>query len=133
MTELSRAILDTSVIIDIQEVDRARLPGEIAISAVTLAELTAGVGYATDPVERIGRQRTLQAAEATFDVLPFDSESARAYGQVDLLVRLAGRKPRGRTADLFIAATAVANDLPVLTRNPKDFVGLESLVQVISI
>jgi predicted nucleic acid-binding protein len=133
MTELSRAILDTSVVIDINEVDRAHLPGEIAISAVTLAELTAGVGYATDPVERIGRQRALQAAEATFDVLPFDAESARAYGQVDLLVRLAGRKPRGRTADLFIAATAVANDLPVLTRNPKDFVGLESLVQIISI
>jgi len=133
MSEFKRGVLDTSVVIDLKKIDRDLLPGDLAITAITLAELTAGVGYATDALDRFARQHALQAAEATFDVLPFDTDAARIYGQADLLVRLAGRKPRGHAPDLFIASIAAANDLPLLTRNPKDFIGLESLVTVIPV
>jgi hypothetical protein len=84
-------------------------------------------------VTQVVRQRHLQATEALFDVLPFDAGAARVYGHIDVLVRAAGRSPRARIADLFIAATAVAYDLPLLTRNPKDFVGLDSILTVVAI
>jgi predicted nucleic acid-binding protein len=133
MTDIERGLLDTSVVIDLPTIPAESLPLESAISAITLAELTAGVAGAKDPVTRVVRQRHLQATEASFDVLPFDPGSARAYGHIDVLVRAVGRSPRARIADLFIAATAVANDLPLITRNPKDFVGLDSILAVVAI
>lgn len=132
-TEYPRALLDTSVVIDLAEIDEELLPLEGAISSITLAELSAGVSHAPDPFTRAVRLRALQAVEATFDVLPFDPDAARTYGQVDALIRVAGRKPRGRFADLLIAATAISQDLPLLTRNPKDLVGLESILTSVSI
>jgi predicted nucleic acid-binding protein len=133
MADIERALLDTSVVIDLGSLPEASLPRESAISAVTLAELTASVTGAKDPVRRVVRQRHLQATEALFDVLPLDAGAARAYGHVDVLVRELGRSPRARIADLLIAATAVAHDLPLLTRNPKDFVGLDSILLVVAI
>ncbi|MEV6604764.1 type II toxin-antitoxin system VapC family toxin [Kutzneria sp. NPDC051319] len=133
MTDIERGMLDTSVVIDIPTIPEASLPLECSISAITLAELTAGVANAQDPVKRVIRQRHLQATEASFEVLSFDPDAARAYGHIDVLVRAAGRSPRTRIADLFIAATAVANDLPLITRNPKDFVGLDSILTVVAI
>lgn len=46
------------------------------------------------------------------------------------LVRAARRPPRGRLADLMIASVAAANQLPLYTRNPKDFTGLDALITV---
>ncbi len=133
MTDIDRGLLDTSIVIDLASLPEQSLPRESAVSAVTLAELTAGVTSAKDPVTQVVRQRHLQATEALFDVLPFDAGAARVYGHIDVLVRAAGRSPRARIADLFIAATAVAYDLPLLTRNPKDFVGLDSILTVVAI
>ncbi|MFQ6272037.1 type II toxin-antitoxin system VapC family toxin [Kutzneria viridogrisea] len=126
-------MLDTSVVIDLSTIPEQDLPLECAISAVTLAELAVGVHTAKDVLQRTVRQHLLQATEASFDVLPFDAQAARTYAHVDTFVRAAGRKPRVRMADLLIAATAIANDLPLLTRNPKDFLGLESIVRVVQI
>jgi hypothetical protein len=58
------------VIIDMERIDPADLPVEIAISAITLAELAAGPHATTDPGERARRQDRLQRTEATFDPLP---------------------------------------------------------------
>jgi predicted nucleic acid-binding protein len=59
---------------------------------------------------------------------------ARAYGRVYAAVITSGRKARGRRAtDLFIAATAVAADLPLYTRNPRDFAGLADLIEIVTI
>lgn len=80
----------------------------------------------TDIHERARRQDRLQRAEAAFDPLPFDVECARAYGRVFASVRSAGRQSRRRVADLLIAATALAQALPVITRNADDFVGLKA-------
>jgi hypothetical protein len=129
-----QGLIDTSVVIDMERIDPADLPIEIAISAITLAELAAGPHATTDARERARRQDRLQRAEATFDPLPVDANVARAFGRVYAAVTAAGRKARGRRAfDLVIAATAVASNLPLYTRNPGDFAGLSDLLDVVSI
>jgi predicted nucleic acid-binding protein len=127
-----RGLLDTSVIIDLDELDPLQLPISVAVSAVTMAELAAGPHATADPEERGRRQDRLQRAEAAFDPLPFDAEAARAYGRVFASVMAAGRKGRGaRAVDLLIAATALAADLPLYTRNADDFQGLDGLLAVV--
>lgn len=127
-----RGILDTSVVIDLETLDASELPVEVAISSITLAELTAGPHATTDAVERSRRQDRLQRAEATFDPLPFDTNAARAYGRVFASVTAAGRKARGaRAVDLLIAATALAAGLPLYTRNGEDFRALDGLVEIV--
>ena len=127
----ARGLLDTSVVIDLEQISVHQLPDEMAISAITLAELAAGPHAAADHEERARRQDRLQRTEAAFDPLPFCAESARAFGRVFAAVSSAGRKPRGaRAVDLLLAATAVANELPIYTRNPADFAALDDLVEV---
>jgi predicted nucleic acid-binding protein len=129
-----RGLLDTSVVIDLETIPATSLPVEIAISAITLAELAAGPHATDDPTEGSLRQDRLQRTEATFDPLPFDADAARAYGRVFAAVTDAGRKPRGaRAVDLLIAAIAVAVGLPLYTRNPDDFQSLDDLLDVIAV
>lgn len=129
-----RGLIDTSVVIDLEHIDPNALPSELAISAVTLAELAAGPHATSDSAERARRQDRLQRTEATFDPLPVDGAVARAYGRVYAAVTAAGRKARGRRAfDLVIAATAVASELPLYTRNPDDFDGLAGLIELVAV
>lgn len=130
----ARGLVDTSVVIDLDVIAPERLPRELAISAMTLAELAAGPHATSDPGERARRQDRLQRTEATFEPLPVDADVARAYGRVYAAVAAAGRKARGRRAtDLLIAATALAVHLPLYTRNPSDFAGLSGLVDLVEI
>ena len=133
MAEPTRGLLDTSVVVDHDLIDPAKLPDESAIAAVTLAELAAGPHATSDEQERARRQDRLQWAAATWDALPFNTEAARTYGRVFSATRTAGRSSRTRLADLLIAATAAANGLPLYTRNLADFAGLEQIVTVIAI
>jgi len=127
-----QGLLDTSVVIDLERLDPSKLPIEVAVSAVTMAELAAGPHAASDADERGRRQDRLQRAEAAFDPLPFDSEAARAYGRIYAAVTAADREARGaRAVDLLIAATACASGLPLYTRNGADFEALEDLVDVV--
>lgn len=129
-----RGLIDTSVVIDLGRLDPADLPSEIAVSAVTLSELAAGPHATADPDERARRQDRLQRAEAMFESLPVDGAVARAYGRVYAAVARAGRRARGRRAfDLLIAATALAAELPLYTRNPSDFQALDGLVEVVPV
>jgi predicted nucleic acid-binding protein len=129
-----RGLIDTSVLIAIEDIEPALLPDDMTIAAVTLAELAAGPHATDDPHERGRRQDRLQRAESVLQALPFDANAARAYGRVYAAVVATGRKARGRRAlDLLIAATAVANDLPLYTRNPDDFTDLGNLVRVVTI
>ncbi len=128
-----RGLLDTSVVVDHDVVNAALLPDESAISAVTLAELAAGPHAATDEDERARRQDRLQWAAATWDPVPFDVEAARSYGRVFAATKAAGRSSRTRLADLLIASTAAASGLPLYTRNPADFAGLEQIVTVVPV
>ena len=97
------------------------------ITAVTLAELAVGPLVASDDEERARRQIHLQQAEADFVPLPFDAAAARAFGTVAASLRRGGRKTTARAYDAMIAATALANDLPVYTCNPADFSGIDGL------
>jgi hypothetical protein len=133
MTEPTRGLLDTSVVVDHDIVDATLLPDESAISAVTLAELAAGPHATTDPMERARRQDRLQWAEHTWDAIPFDGEAARSYGRIFAATRAAGRSVRPRLADLLIASTAAAIGLPLYTRNPDDFIGLDEIVTVVRV
>jgi predicted nucleic acid-binding protein len=121
-------------VIEFEQIPEDALPAEIAVSAITLAELAAGPHATNDPAERAHRQDRLQRVEATFDPIPFDASTARSYGRAYAALLSAGRKARGRRAlDVLIAATAVAAELPLYTRNPSDFVGLEGVLEVVGV
>ncbi len=126
-----RGVLDTSTVIMLSRItDPATLPVEPLITAVTLAELTVGPLVATTEAERAARQSRVQQAEADFDPLPFDAAAARAFGRVAASMRRSGRKPAARAYDAMIAATALAQQLPVFTCNPDDFAKVDDLTVV---
>lgn len=129
MDQAVRAILDTSVVIatDVQPLD-----GELAISAITLAELHFGVLVANQQKVRSERLRRLMVVQRKFDALPVDDAVAASYGQVAAAIVDAGRQPRARSMDLLIAATAHAHSARLYTRNASDFDGLGDLVDVVS-
>ena len=123
-----RGILDTSTVILLPRIDDpASLPAEPLITTVTLAELSVGPLVARDDAERAARQAHLQQAEADFTPLPFDAAAARAFGRVAAALRSSGRKSSARAYDAMIAATALANELPVYTANPADFRGIDGV------
>lgn len=124
-------LLDTSTVILLSQLPNAEnLPQESLISAITLAELSVGPLVTVDDAERARRLAHLQQAEADFAPLPFDAAAARAFGRVAASLRQAGRKTSARAYDALIAATALANDLPLFTVNPADFGGIEGLAVV---
>ena len=133
---MTSGLLDTSVIIDWHDpAVIAALPDEMAISAISAAELAAGPHLATDAMEAAKRQARLQEVESTLEPIQFDGAIVivRSYGLIVAAVVGEGRTPRSRFADLLIAATAHANHLDLHTRNGDDFTGLEKLVRVIAI
>ncbi|MEU4097627.1 type II toxin-antitoxin system VapC family toxin [Streptomyces sp. NPDC026673] len=140
--EYEQGLLDTNIMILRRWVDPEELPVEVAISAITLAELSAGPhevrrndeqGDYEEYAERARRMDVLQRAENEFDPIPFDVEAARMYGRVCAAVIGAGRKPRRRVADLMIASIAIAEGLPLFTTNPDDFKGLDGLLTVVPV
>ena len=140
-----QGMLDTNILILRPWIDPGELPDEMAISAITLAELSAGPHQVrrnedqdaydehAEHAERARRLEVLQRAENEFDPVPFDAEAARIFGRLTAAVIAAGRKPRGRVVDLMIAATAIAEDLPLYTTNPADFAGLDNLVTIVPV
>lgn len=121
-------MLDTSTVILLGRLDNSDdLPQDSVVSAVTLAELSVGPHVAKSSKERVARQAHLQQAEADFESVPFDAAAARAFGRVAASLRRAGRKPVARAYDALIAATAIANDLPLYTCNPDDFAAIDEL------
>lgn len=125
-----RAILDTSVVI---ADGVAPIPGVLAISAVTLAELHFGVLTAKTSGVRAERLRRLSILHQHFDALPVDEAVAVSYGRLAAAVVDAGRQPRRRVTDLLIAATAHAHGARLYTRNPGDFAGLHDLIAVVAV
>ncbi|MDH4147035.1 MAG: PIN domain-containing protein [Acidimicrobiia bacterium] len=125
-----KAILDTSVVL---ATDIPELEGELAISAATIAELHFGVLVTVNPDVRAERLRRLSVLQRNFEPLPIDDDVAASYGALAAAVVAAGRQPRARVMDLFIAATAHAHGAKLYTRNAADLVGLEHLVDVVTV
>jgi toxin FitB len=122
-----KVLLDTSVLLG-PEPDLG--DAEIAISAISLAELHFGVLVARTAAVRAERLRRLGLIEKTFDALPVDDAVAREYGRLAAAVV---QQPRARVADLLIAATARAHSAELWTRNADDLAGLESLLTIHSL
>ncbi|MCF8530707.1 MAG: type II toxin-antitoxin system VapC family toxin [Candidatus Nanopelagicales bacterium] len=120
-------LLDTSVVIALSTLSEQDLPTISTISSITLAELSVGPLVTTDIRERQRRQLVLQTAETTFDPLPFDSACARRFGVIASELRASGRTSRARGLDALIAATALTHELPLFTRNVRDFAGITGL------
>jgi predicted nucleic acid-binding protein len=127
---VSRGILDTSVLI---ATDVAPIPGELAISVASLAELQFGVLVASNDRIRGLRLGRLSAIQRRFDALPIDEAVADSYAQLAARVVQVGRQPRGRVMDLLIAATAHAHNAAVYTRNPNDLIGLDDLITITAV
>ena len=125
-----RAVLDTSVLlVD----DVPPLPGDLAISTASIAELHFGVLITEDPAERSARLHRAGQLESFFEALPIDALVAREYARLAAATVYGGRQPRRRVMDLLIAATAVANGASLYTRNPEDLKGLERLVDIVAV
>jgi len=120
-------ILDTSVVIMLEQLPEASLPRISLITTITLAELSVGPLVAASEGERAARQARLQQAEADFDPLPFDAPAARAFGGVAASLRRSGRTAAARTYDAMIAAVAIARGLPLYTANPTYFERIDGL------
>lgn len=112
---------------------RVVLPDHSDISAIALAELSAGPLLTNDPDERARRLHLLQRVQAGFDPLPFDDRCAAAYARVAAATRDSRRSHRSRAADLLIAATALARQLPLYTRNPDDVDHLAATLDVVTV
>lgn len=131
---VERGLLDTTVFIageSGRELDEASLPDEGAISPITVAELHVGVLAAKDVDVRARRLATLEAI-ADIETLPIDNAVAAAWAL--LRIHLAESKRRLNVNDLWIAATALAHDLPIVTQDD-DFAPLEGIsdLQVIRV
>jgi predicted nucleic acid-binding protein len=102
-------LVDTSVLIGDKGTADLQMTGGWVVSAIAVGELDAGVLTATDPGVRAARLRRLTAVLATAPVLDVDRAVASRFGEL----RAATRRPA--TNDLWIAATALAHDLTLLT------------------
>jgi toxin FitB len=103
---------------------------EVAISAVSIAELHFGVLVAPDDETRADRLQRLATIERAFDPIPFGATVARECGRLHAAVVQRGGQPRRRSFDLAIAATANVHGVPLLTLNGGDFKLIEDLVDV---
>ena len=113
---MSRGLLDTSVFIarEGRSVDADQLPDELAVSVITYAELRAGVLAATDVAARSRRLTTLQIV-TEMNPLPIDAAVADQWAQLRLL--LAESRRRVNVNDTWIAATALAHGVPVVSQD----------------
>lgn len=126
MTETGIGLADTSVYIateNARRVDTERLPEELVISVVTLAELHAGVLAAPTIATRATRMATLESVRDV-EVLPIDGDVALVWAQLRTELAQSGR--RVNVNDLWIAASAAARGMPVVTQDD-DFDAIEGM------
>ena len=114
---MTRALADTSLLIALESgrpLWDLPLPDQLAVSIITIAELRAGVLAATDLAVRDRRLITMTTASA-LDPLPIDADVAEAWARLRVALRDAGR--RMPVNDSWIAATAIAHGIPVVTQD----------------
>jgi predicted nucleic acid-binding protein len=126
-------ILDTSIWVDRlarrlswETIAAATGPQPVYLSVISLGELRFGAEVATDPAVRAKRAAQLRKLERR-PLLPVGADTAAAFGVLAAAVKHAGRSPRPRYNDLWIAAQAIEHGHALLTRNPDDFAHLPAL------
>lgn len=114
---MTEGLVDTSVWISGElgrPLDRDGLPDVLRVSVITLAELQAGVLAAPEPLTVSTRLRTLHLAQES-EPIPVDAAVSQEWALLRVEVARAGQ--RANVNDLWIAATARANRLPVITQD----------------
>jgi predicted nucleic acid-binding protein len=112
-----RAVVDTSVLIGLEaaRVDAARFAEyEFGVSVITLGELRLGVLQASGPEASARRLSTYQLAQR-FEPLPIDEAVSEAWALLVSRLRAANR--RVPINDSWIAATAMAHNIPIVTQD----------------
>jgi predicted nucleic acid-binding protein len=127
-----RVLLDASVVTDYPASAVAAQASTAAVSTITLAELSYGL-HTADPLLNAAREQRYHWITNTFDPIPFDTRAARIYGALCATVRAVGRDPKPRRFDLLFAAVAVALNIPLITRNGADFMGIHDSLTVIAV
>jgi len=125
-----KVVLDTSVLIAGPNVS---VPGDLAISAASIAELQFGVLITDDATVRAHRLTRLTRILQVFAPLPFDTRVAASYGELAAATVRAGRQPRRRQLDLVVAATAHAYSAHLATANLADVAHLSDLIDLIEV
>jgi len=129
MAGVAKGLLDTSVFIAAESgrpIHVELLPDASVVCAITVGELHAGVLAATDLDVRARRLATLETI-ADIEVLTIDAEVAAVWAR--LRVHLAERRRRINVNDLWIAATATAHGLPIVSQDD-DFAPLDGVAGV---
>jgi predicted nucleic acid-binding protein len=126
-------ILDTCTWIDRlarrlswEAVAAATGPLPVYLSVISLGELRFGAEVAADPALRAKRMAQLRKLERR-PLLPISSDTAAAFGVIAAAVKYAGRSPRPRFNDLWIAAQAIEHGYALLTHNGDDFAHVPGL------
>jgi hypothetical protein len=112
--------------VDPQAVIDAAGDAPVFTSTISLGELNFGVQSCTDPTERAMRAAYLRQVESR-PAIGVSKHTAAAFGVLAAAVKQAGRSPRPRDNDLWIAAQAIENGYVLLTLNTSDFVDLPGL------
>lgn len=131
MPDHSLALLDTSCVIEYPQ-HLEGLADAAAISTLTVAELAYGLHH-DDPMVAAARELRYREVLNDFDPVPYSSHAAHLYGAIAASVRKSGRNPRPRRIDLMLASVAAELGAVLLTRNPSDFAGTGSIVDVIAV
>lgn len=126
-----KSVIDTSVIVSGDPPPVG--DDDLFVSAVTFAELHAGVLLASNDADRARRLRRLTKLAALYDPLPLDAGVAIAYGRINAEVAQRNDRQRAGPMDLLIAATALANGCRLYTRKVGEFQGLENVLEVVQI
>ena len=112
--------------VDHPTVIRAAGDAPVFTSVIYLGELGFGVEACVDPAERAARAACLRQVESR-PALEVSRHTAAAFGMLAAAVKQAGKSPRPRYNDLWIAAQAIEHGYALLTLNPHDFTGLPGL------
>lgn len=107
---------------------------ELFVSAIAFAEFSEGTAHPDPEVAARARVDLVRLREAYGDGLPFSQREADVYRELCDIIAAPGRITGGRRrVDVMIAAVAVADNAALATRNPADFTGLETVLQVIEL
>lgn len=109
-----RALADTSLFVGLEQGRISSIRHSLTLSTITIGELRLGVLNALDPAARAIRLRTLESALA-LQPLPVDDHVADAWAELRVALRAARRKLDAN--DAWIAATAIAHGLPLVTQD----------------
>jgi tRNA(fMet)-specific endonuclease VapC len=120
---MATVLIDTSVLVDVERsgeaLDERVGEEERAISVITLSELLHGVQRADSEARRMRRQAFVETLMAMIEPVHITSPIARVHAEI--WARLEERGSVIGAHDLWIAATAIAHDMPLVTANRREF------------